>query len=72
MDAFSLIAAVAAAVYIAAVVYAIVQVVRSKALSDVERLVWILAVVFFPLVATLVWFIAGPHPFGLRLTRDFR
>ncbi|ANJ27352.1 PLDc N-terminal domain-containing protein [Agromyces aureus] len=72
MDPFSLIVVVVAAAYIAAVVYAIVQVIRSKELSDLERVVWVLAVVFFPFVATLVWFIAGPHPFGLRLTRDLR
>lgn len=72
MDPFSLIAVVVAAAYIAAVVHAIVQVIRSKELSDLERVVWVLAVVFFPFVATLVWFIAGPHPFGLRLTRDLR
>ncbi|SIN77385.1 hypothetical protein SAMN05443544_1025 [Agromyces cerinus subsp. cerinus] len=37
MDPFSLIAAVEAAGYFAEVVYAIVQVIRSMALSNLER-----------------------------------
>ena len=67
-----MILAVVAGGYVAVVIFAIVQVLRSKALSDLERWVWVFAVVFFPLVATLVWFIAGPHPFGVRLSRDFQ
>jgi hypothetical protein len=29
--------------------------------------VWILAVVFFPLMAGFVWLFMGPHPLGLRI-----
>lgn len=72
MDPFTVILAVVAGGYVAAVIFASMQVLRSKALSDLERRVWVIAGVFFPLVATLVWFIAGPHPFGVRLTRDFQ
>lgn len=55
------------ALYVAAIVYALVQISRSEALNRVERWVWALAVIIFPIIASLVWFIAGPHPFGLKL-----
>ena len=53
--------------YVGAIIYAITQIVKSSSLNDLERWVWIAAVVFFPLVAAIVWFAAGPHPLGLRL-----
>lgn len=64
------IALVVGALYVGAVVYAIVQIVRTRELSDVERLIWVVAVLWAPLIGALVWFFAGPHPFGFRLTRQ--
>ncbi len=61
-----------AAFVLAAFVYAIAQITRAPELNDIEKLVWVLAVVFFPVVAALVWFLAGPHPLGLRIHRDLR
>ncbi|TFB54718.1 hypothetical protein E3T34_14995 [Cryobacterium sp. TMT1-62] len=37
-----------------------------------EKVLWMIAVVFAPLLGALVWYLAGPHPFGLRLTRQVR
>jgi hypothetical protein len=54
--------------YLGAIVYAITQIVKSPSLNDLERWAWVAAVVFFPLVAAVVWFAAGPHPLGLRLS----
>ncbi|MBN9151112.1 MAG: PLDc N-terminal domain-containing protein [Cryobacterium sp.] len=60
-------------IYVAAIVYAFVQISRTLTLNRVERWVWVLSVLFFPLVAALVWFIAGPHPVGPRLgNHDWR
>jgi hypothetical protein len=53
--------------YIAAISYAVVLVTRTRILNDVEKLVWVAAVILFPVVGSIVWFAAGPHPFGLRL-----
>ncbi|QAY74047.1 hypothetical protein ET445_12570 [Agromyces protaetiae] len=60
------------AVWLAAIVYLVVQIWRSDELSEIERWVWFAGVVFFPLVSMLVWYLAGPHPFGLRITREVR
>lgn len=65
-------ASVVAVLYIAAIAYAIFQVVRTRDLSEVEKALWIIAVVFAPLLGALVWYFAGPHPFGLRLTHKVR
>lgn len=64
------IASALAALYAAAIAYAIVQIWRTSELSELEHWVWTIAIVLFPLGGALVWFIAGPRPFGLRLTRD--
>ncbi|TFC30269.1 hypothetical protein E3O53_10105 [Cryobacterium sp. TMT2-18-3] len=37
-----------------------------------EKVLWMIAVVFAPLLGALVLYLAGPHPFGLRLTRQVR
>jgi hypothetical protein len=55
-----------------ALAYAVKQIVRAPELNQTEKIVWVLAVVFFPVVGTLVWFFAGPHPFGLRINRELR
>jgi hypothetical protein len=76
MDVFATLAIVLGAAVgacaLAAIVYAIVQITREQDLSDLEKLVWIVAVVCAPVVGSLVWYFAGPHPFGLRLNRQFR
>ncbi|WP_104194385.1 PLD nuclease N-terminal domain-containing protein [Cryobacterium sp. M25] len=65
-------ASVVAVLYSAAIAYAIVQIARTRDLSEVEKVLWMIAVVFAPLLGALVWYFAGPHPFGLRLTRQVR
>lgn len=55
------------ALYVAAILYALMQISRAESLSRVERWVWARAVIFFPLLGFLVWFIAGPHPLASRL-----
>ncbi|MBG6058981.1 hypothetical protein RCH16_003557 [Cryobacterium sp. MP_M5] len=65
-------ASVVAVLYIAAIAYAIVQIARTLDLSEVEKALWMIAVVFAPLLGALVWYFAGPHPFGLRLTHKVR
>ena len=65
-------ASVVAVLYLAAIAYAIVQIARTRDLSEVEKALWMIAVVFAPLLGALVWYFAGPHPFGLRLTRQVR
>ncbi|WP_166870428.1 MULTISPECIES: PLDc N-terminal domain-containing protein [unclassified Salinibacterium] len=66
------IAAPIGAAYLAALVYAIVQVIRTPQLSDAAKLVWGVAIVLQPFLAALVWYFAGPRPFGIRLVRDLR
>lgn len=65
-------ASVVAVLYVAAIAYAIVQIARTRDLSEVEKDLWMIAVVFAPLLGALVWYFAGPRPFGLRLTRQVR
>ena len=66
------VASVVAILYVAGIAYAIVQIARTRDLSEVEKALWMIAVVFAPLLGALVWYFAGPHPFGLRLTRQVR
>ena len=63
---------VAVLLYLAAIVFACIQVSRSTQLSDIEKYVWIAAIIVAPLVAALLWGLAGPHPLGLRLSRHPR
>lgn len=65
-------ASVVAVLYIAAIAYAIVRIARTRDLSEVEKALWMIGVVFSPLLGALVWYFAGPHPFGLRLTPKVR
>jgi hypothetical protein len=53
--------------YVGVLVYAITQIRREPTLNSAELTVWILAVVFFPLMAGFVWLFMGPHPLGLRI-----
>jgi Phospholipase_D-nuclease N-terminal len=73
MDVLTLAIVVAVgALVLGVVVYVVVQITRAPELNQTEKAVWILAFVFFPLVASLVWFLAGPHPLGLRIDRPLR
>jgi len=67
-----LLAAAAVFGYVAAIAYAIVQVVRTQVLSEIEKVVWVVVILFAPLIGSIVWYAAGSHPFGLRLTRSYR
>lgn len=53
--------------YVAVIVYAITRIRREPTLNSSERTLWVLAVIFFPLIAGFVWMIFGPHPLGLRI-----
>ncbi|UIP59872.1 PLDc N-terminal domain-containing protein [Agromyces marinus] len=71
MDLVSgLVVTMVAAVVLAAFVFAIVQIVRNESLNSIEKVAWIAAVLCFPLAGAIVWFAAGPHPFGLRIQRQ--
>lgn len=75
MDAFTtwnLMAIVVALLYLAVIVWVISRIVRSDELSELERWVWAIAVICFPFVGSIVWFVAGPHPFGIHLTREMK
>ncbi|WP_167047567.1 PLDc N-terminal domain-containing protein [Salinibacterium sp. ZJ454] len=63
-------AAPIAAAYLAAIIYASIQVIRTETLSQLEKAIWVGVVVFAPAVGALVWYLAGPHPLGLRLPRS--
>jgi hypothetical protein len=40
-------------------IYAIVQILRSAA-TGIEKLIWVIAVFFLPLLGLIVWYFAGP------------
>ncbi|MBA3695703.1 MAG: PLDc_N domain-containing protein [Methylotenera sp.] len=40
-------------------IFAIIKIVQSSA-SGTEKILWILAVLIFPVVGMIVWFFAGP------------
>lgn len=40
-------------------IFAIVKIIQSSA-SGTEKILWILAVLIFPVVGMVVWFFAGP------------
>lgn len=71
MDVVSgLVVALVAALVLAAFVFAIAQIVRNESLNSLEKVIWVAAVLLFPLVGSIVWFAAGPHPFGIRVQRQ--
>ncbi|PWC05387.1 PLDc N-terminal domain-containing protein [Agromyces badenianii] len=72
MFGWNIMAALVALLYLAVIVWVVSQIVRSAELNELERWVWAIAVICFPILGSIVWFIAGPHPFGIRLTRDPR
>lgn len=40
-------------------IYAIVMILQSPA-KGIEKLLWVLAVFFLPLIGLIIWFFAGP------------
>lgn len=72
MDLTPLMMFAAVALYVGAIVFAIGQIARTESLSPVEEVAWIVAVFCVPLIGAIVWFVAGPHPFGLRIGRSDR
>ena len=40
-------------------IYAIVMILQSRA-QGIEKLIWVLAVFFLPLLGLLIWYFAGP------------
>ncbi|WP_026482119.1 PLDc N-terminal domain-containing protein [Agromyces subbeticus] len=58
--------------YLAIIIWVISRIFRTNELNELERWVWAIAVFCFPLVGSIVWFAAGPHPFGIRISRDLR
>lgn len=62
------IALIVGSAYVAAIAYALVQIVRTGQLADIEKIVWIVVLLGAPLIGAVVWYFAGPHPLGLRLT----
>ena len=40
-------------------IYAIVMILQSRA-RDIEKLLWVLAVLLLPLIGLVIWFFAGP------------
>jgi hypothetical protein len=53
-----LLAAAAVLGYVAAIAYAIVQVVRTQVLSEIEKVVWVVVILFAPLIGSIVWYAA--------------
>lgn len=53
--------------YVAVLGFAIHTVARSPELNSTEALIWAIAIVASPIVAGPVWFLAGPHPFGIHI-----
>jgi membrane-anchored protein YejM (alkaline phosphatase superfamily) len=64
------IATAVVAIYLVAITFAILHIERRSDLGQAEKVVWVVAVFFAPVVSAIVWFAAGPHPFGFRITRD--
>ncbi|KPQ20451.1 MULTISPECIES: PLDc N-terminal domain-containing protein [unclassified Halomonas] len=46
-------------IWLVIIVWAIVKVAKSSA-GGLAKLLWILALLFFPLVGLIVWFLLGP------------
>jgi len=40
-------------------IFAVIKIIQSSA-SGTEKILWILGVLFFPVVGMIVWFFAGP------------
>ncbi|GGE93743.1 PLDc N-terminal domain-containing protein [Mycetocola zhadangensis] len=64
----SAVAGAAGAAYLTAIAYAVVTILRSPKLETWGRAFWVAALVCVPLVAMVVWFVAGPRPFDTALS----
>lgn len=53
------ISAIGGFIVLVADIYAIIQILQSSA-KGIEKLVWVLAVFFLPLLGLIVWYFAGP------------
>ncbi|MBX9676853.1 MAG: PLD nuclease N-terminal domain-containing protein [Methylotenera sp.] len=40
-------------------IFAIIKIIQSSA-SGLEKILWVLGVLFFPVVGLIIWFFAGP------------
>ncbi|RNE63704.1 PLD nuclease N-terminal domain-containing protein [Cryobacterium tepidiphilum] len=47
-------------------------ILAATALSETEKAVWVIVIVLAPLLGSIAWYVAGPHPFGIRLTHSYR
>ncbi|WP_022888809.1 hypothetical protein [Agromyces italicus] len=72
MELWTLLVVVVAVLWLGALVYVATQIFGNARLNELEKWVWVIALVCFTLPAALVWFILGPHPFGIRLSRELR
>lgn len=70
MELSAVLTVIALVVFFAAIAFAIVQIARNEALNTGEKAIWVAVVVFFPVIGAVIWFLAGPHPFGLRVPRS--
>ena len=61
-----------ALLYVAVFGYALTQITKNGSLNYVEKWVWAIALIAVPLLAALTWFVAGPHPLGLRIRANDR
>ena len=72
MDSVSILAivigAVAAATVLFFIVMAAVQVSRTDSLSFVFKLVWVVLLISFPVITTMIWYLAGDR-INATLTR---
>ncbi|MGW9632193.1 PLDc N-terminal domain-containing protein [Agromyces sp. NPDC055520] len=72
MLGWNLLAIVVGVGYLVLIVWVVSRILRTDELNELERWVWVIAVICFPLIGSIVWFAAGPHPFGIRISRDLR
>jgi len=72
MEIWNVLVIVVALAVLVAVAFGVALLFRNPELTEAEKWAWLVAFLCFPLVAALVWVFAGPHPFGLRLTRELR
>ena len=40
-------------------IFAVIKIIQSSA-TGIEKLLWILGVIFFPIIGLIVWYFAGP------------
>ncbi|QTX03536.1 PLDc N-terminal domain-containing protein [Agromyces archimandritae] len=62
----------AVALWLGALAFALTQIAKHEDLNSIEKTVWVVAVLMFPLGGSVVWYAAGPHPFGLRIQAGLR